>query len=436
MGERQLSLYMETPTPEASKTVHATGGDPWYQVGFILVTSMGSAYVLAYSYVVMVPLGWLGGIAGLVVSAIISLYANHMLARLHETGGVRHIRYRDLAGHVYGKKMYRITWTLQYSSLFLVNIGFIILAGQAVKTIYVLYSNEGTLKLPYCITITGMVCSMFAFGIPHLSALRLWLVVGTSLSLVYIIITLKLSIEQGMNSPERDYQIHGSTRSKIFNCIGAAANLCFLCNTGILPEIQATVKRPYARNMHRALYMQFTAGIVILYSVTFAGYWAFGSATTPYLLNAVHGPKWVVTLANVAVFFQTVISLHIYASPMYEFLDTKFGKSDQSIYSVHNWTVRLVARGSYLALSTFVAALLPFIGDFLNLTGSISTIPLTFIVANHMYIKVKGKELSALQRSWHWANIWVFSLLAVMTSVAAVRLIILNFKTYYVFADY
>lgn len=42
----------------------------------------------------------------------------------------------------------------------------------------------------------------------------------------------------GMNSPERDYQIHGSTRSKIFNCIGAAANLCFLCNTGILPEIQ------------------------------------------------------------------------------------------------------------------------------------------------------------------------------------------------------
>ena len=128
--------------------------------------------------------------------------------------------------------------------------------------------------------------------------------------------------------------------------------------------------------------------------------------------------------------------LQIYASPMYEFLDTKFGKSDQSIYSVHNWTVRLVARGSYLALSTFVAALLPFIGDFSNLTSSISTIPLTFVVANHMYIKVKGKELSALQRSWHWANIWVFSLLAVMTSVAAVRLIILNFKTYHVFADY
>lgn len=401
MDEKPLSVYIETPNPEASKTTHMIGGDPWYQVGFILVTSMGSAYVLAYSYVIMVPLGWLGGIVGLLVSAIISLYANHMLARLHEAGGLRHIRYRDLAGHVYGKKMYGITWTLQYANIFMINIGFIILAGQALKTIYVLYSNE-----------------------------------GTSLSLIYIVITLTLSIRQGMNSPARDYQIHGSRQSKIFNCIGALANLCFLYNTGILPEIQATVKRPYVRNMQRALYMQFTAGIVIFYSVTFAGYWAFGSATSSYLLNAVHGPKWAVTLANVAVFFQTVISLHIYASPMYEFLDTKFGKGDQSIYSVHNWTTRLVARGSYLSFSTFVAALLPFIGDFSNLTGSISTIPLTFVVANHMYIKVKGKELSALQRSWHWANVWFFSLLAIITTVAAVRLVILNFKTYHVFADY
>jgi amino acid permease len=436
MDEKPLSVYIETPNPEASKTTHMIGGDPWYQVGFILVTSMGSAYVLAYSYVIMVPLGWLGGIVGLLVSAIISLYANHMLARLHEAGGLRHIRYRDLAGHVYGKKMYGITWTLQYANIFMINIGFIILAGQALKTIYVLYSNEGTLKLPYCIIISGIVCSIFAFGIPHLSALRLWLGVGTSLSLIYIVITLTLSIRQGMNSPARDYQIHGSRQSKIFNCIGALANLCFLYNTGILPEIQATVKRPYVRNMQRALYMQFTAGIVIFYSVTFAGYWAFGSATSSYLLNAVHGPKWAVTLANVAVFFQTVISLHIYASPMYEFLDTKFGKGDQSIYSVHNWTTRLVARGSYLSFSTFVAALLPFIGDFSNLTGSISTIPLTFVVANHMYIKVKGKELSALQRSWHWANVWFFSLLAIITTVAAVRLVILNFKTYHVFADY
>lgn len=51
----------------------------------------------------MVPLGWVAGTTGLVLAAAISLYANALLARLHEVGGKRHIRYRDLAGHIYGE---------------------------------------------------------------------------------------------------------------------------------------------------------------------------------------------------------------------------------------------------------------------------------------------------------------------------------------------
>lgn len=76
--------------------------DPWYQVGFVLTTGINSAYVLGYSGSIMVPLGWYGGAIGLTLAAAISLYANVLLARLHELGGKRHIRYRDLAGHIYG----------------------------------------------------------------------------------------------------------------------------------------------------------------------------------------------------------------------------------------------------------------------------------------------------------------------------------------------
>lgn len=148
-----------------------------------------------------------------------------------------------------------------------------------------------------------------------------------------------------------------------------------------------------------------------------------------------HGSKWVKTLANAAAFLQTVITLHIFASPAYECLDTKFGRKNESIYSVRNWSVRLVGRGAYLGFSTFVAALLPFLGDFMNLTGAVSLIPLTFVLANHMYIKVKGSDLSALQRSWHWANVWVFSFLAAGASVSAFHQIAVDSKTYHVFAD-
>jgi hypothetical protein len=76
--------------------------DPWYQVGFILTTGVNSAYVLGYSGSIMVPLGWIAGTVGLILAAAISMYANALLARLHEVDGKRHIRYRDLAGHIYG----------------------------------------------------------------------------------------------------------------------------------------------------------------------------------------------------------------------------------------------------------------------------------------------------------------------------------------------
>lgn len=77
--------------------------DSWFQVGFVLTTGINSAYVLGYSGTIMVPLGWIGGVVGLILATAISLYANSLVAKLHEFGGKRHIRYRDLAGFIYGK---------------------------------------------------------------------------------------------------------------------------------------------------------------------------------------------------------------------------------------------------------------------------------------------------------------------------------------------
>lgn len=398
----------EETTDESKNTAHRISEDPWYQVGFILITAMNSAYVLGYPGICMVPLGWIAGSLGFIAVAFISFYANYILARLHQIEGVRHIRYRDLAGYIYGDNIYYFTWALQYINLFMGNIGFIILAGEAMKAIYTLYDSEDILKLPYCIIITGIVCSIFAFGIPHLSALRFWLGISTLLSLIYISVAILLSIKDGLNNLQRDYEIPGSKETKIFNSIGASINMVFLYNFGMLPEMQATVKRPYVRNMRKALYLQFLMGSVSVYAVIFVGYWAYGSSTSSYLLNNVNGPNWVKTLANASAFLQTVISLHIFASPTYEYLDTKFGRMNESIYSAHNWIVRLVTRGAYLIITTMAAAMFPFMGDFVSLTSAVSVVPLTFVLPNHMYIKVKGKDLNALHKSWHWLNVWFF----------------------------
>lgn len=62
---------------------------------------------------------------------------------------------------------------------------------------YVLFRDDHVMKLPYFIAIAGFVCALFAIGIPHLSALRVWLGVSTVLSLVYIIAALVLSLNDG-----------------------------------------------------------------------------------------------------------------------------------------------------------------------------------------------------------------------------------------------
>ncbi|KAF7816368.1 proline transporter 1-like [Senna tora] len=382
----------------------------------------------------MLPLSWVAGVVGLIIATAISLYANVLIARLHEFGGKRHIRYRDLAGFIYGRKAYGLTWGLQYVNLFMINTGYIILAGSALKAVYVLFRDDHEMKLPYFIVIAGFVCAMFAICIPHLSALGIWLGFSTVFSLIYIVAAVVLSLRDGTRSPARDYSVPGTSTSKIFTTIGACANLVFSFNTGMLPEIQATIRQPVVDNMMKALYFQFTIGVLPLYLVAFAGYWAYGSETQTYLLNNVHGPVWVKAAANIAAFFQSVVALHIFASPMYEYLDTKFGIQGNAL-ALKNLSFRVLMRGGYLAFNTFVSALLPFLGDFMSLTGAVSTFPLTFILANHMYLMAMKDNLTFVQKSWHWLNVGFFSLLSLAATIAALRLIVVDSKTYHVFAD-
>ncbi|XP_031263694.1 proline transporter 1 isoform X2 [Pistacia vera] len=419
---------------EVPETAHQISTDSWFQVGFLLTTGINSAYVLGYSAAVMVPLGWIFGVIALIAATAISLDANILIAKLHEFGGKRRIRYRDLAGYLYGRRAYSLTWGLQYVNLFMINTGYIILSGEALKAAYVLYFNDNAMKLPYFIAIAGFVCALFAIGIPHLSALGVWLGVSTFCSMVYIIIAIVLSVQDGIKAPPRDYSIPGSTTSKIFTTIGACASVVFAFNTGMLPEIQATIRQPVVENMLKSLYFQFSVGVLPLYAVTFVGYWAYGSNTTTYLLNSVNGPVWMKTAANIAAFLQSVIALHIFASPMYEYLDTRFGIKGRAL-SVRNLSFRIGVRGGYLTINTFVAALLPFLGDFMSLTGAISTFPLTFILANHMYLVAKKTKLSSLGKLWRWFNVCFFCCLAVTAAIAALRLIAVDSKTYNLFAD-
>ncbi|XP_051143378.1 proline transporter 1 isoform X2 [Andrographis paniculata] len=316
----------------------------------------------------------------------------------------------------------------------MINVGFVILAGNSLKAMYVLFQDDHAMKLPHFIGIAGLVCSLFAILIPNLSALRVWLAVSTFFSLVYFVIVFALALKDGLEAPPRNYSIPGTITSRIFTAVGALSNLFFAFNTGMLPEIQATVRPPVIGNMMKALYFQFTVGVLPLYAVTIVGYWAYGFKASAYLLNNVNGPVWLKAVANLSAFLQTIVALHIFASPMYEYLDTRCDIKGSAL-AIRNLWFRVAMRGGYLGITTFVSALLPFLGDFMSLTGAVSTIPLTFVLANHMYLVAKDYKLESFQKSWHWLNIWFFGCMAVAASGAALRLIAVDSSFYHFFAD-
>lgn len=75
--------------------------------------------------------------------------------------------------------------------------------------------------------------------------------------------------------------------------------------------MQSTLRKPAKENMRKALYMQYTVGILCYYGVTIMGYWAYGSMVSAYLPENSSGPRWINVLINIVVFLQSIVSQHV-----------------------------------------------------------------------------------------------------------------------------
>ncbi|WVZ67739.1 hypothetical protein U9M48_016782 [Paspalum notatum var. saurae] len=416
-------------------TAHAVDTDSWQQVGLLLVIGFNCAYVLSFSNLMMVPLGWGWGVACLLLVGAAAWYTNWLLAGLHFIDGQRFIRYRDLMGFVFGRKMYYITWFLQFSTLLLCNMGFILLGARALKAINVEFTRTPA-RLQWFIAATGTIYFAFAYFVPTISAMRNWLATSAALTLAYDVALLAILIRDGKsNKHSKDYNVHGTQPEKVFNALGAVAAI-LVCNTsGLLPEIQSTVREPAVRGMRRALLLQYTAGAAAYYGVSVAGYWAYGSAVSEYLPNELGGPRWAAVLINAAAFLQSVVSQHLFTVPIHEAMDTQLQRLDEGMFSRYNLTRRFFARGLIFGFNIFLTALFPFMGDFVNLVGSFALVPLTFTFPSMAVLKIKGKTSGRCSRLWHWGIIVFSSLLCLATTAAAVRLIFNNARIYHFFAD-
>ncbi len=100
--------------------------------------------------------------------------------------------------------------------------------------------------------------------------------------------------------------------------------------------------------------------------------------------------SWTFLDQHVLSMWVSMTHVQVYALPMYEFVDTFFGRNygGKGDWSGHSTLIRFLTRGTFIAIATFIGALLPFFGDFVALTGAFSVFPLNFGLVHVMYLKV------------------------------------------------
>ena len=80
--------------------------------------------------------------------------------------------------------------------------------------------------------------------------------------------------------------------------------------------------------------------------------------------------------------------MQMFVAPIHEAFDTMFLKVGKGMHSRENIKRLFLLRAVFFAVNTLVAAAFPFMGDFVNLLGSFSLIPLTFMFPSMIFIKV------------------------------------------------
>jgi amino acid permease len=127
--------------------------------------------------------------------------------------------------------------------------------------------------------------------------------------------------------------------------------------------------------------------------------------------------------------------LQVYLQPTNEVFEKLFADPKMDQFSIRNIVPRLIFRSMSVIIGTTFAAMLPFFGDIMALLGAFGCIPLDFIFPMVFYnVTFKPSKRGLV----FWGNTLIAvasSVLSMVGAVASVRQIVLDAKTYRLFAN-
>ncbi|KAM1175637.1 hypothetical protein ACFX2I_028020 [Malus domestica] len=417
----------------------------WLHCGYHLTTSIVAPVILTLPFALAL-LGWVGGLICLALAALVTFYSYNLLSLVlehQEKLGHRQLRFRDMARDILGPGWGKyFVGPLQFWICYGAVIACTLLGGQSLKFIYLLSYPDGTMKLHQFIIIFGTVPLVLA-QMPSFHSLRHINLVSLILCLAFSTCATAGSIYIGHsdNAPRREYTVKGSAKDRSFGIFNAISIIATTYASGIIPEIQATLAPPVKGKMFKGLYVCYSVIVTTYFSVAISGYWAFGNQAMGTVLSNFMGdgkpllPTWFLLMTNVFTLLQVSAVTVVYLQPTNEVFEKKFADPKKDQFSVRNVVPRLILRSLSVIVATTFAAMLPFFGDIMALFGAFGCIPLDFILPMIFYnVTFKPSKQSLI----FWVNTSIAGvsfLLVGVGAVASVRQIVLDAKTYRLFAN-
>lgn len=417
----------------------------WIHCGYHLTTSIVAPPLLSLPSA-FASLGWAAGVISLVIGAAVTFYSYNLISLVlehHAQLGHRHLRFRDMANDILGPKWGKLyVGPIQFLVCYGAVVGSTLLGGQCLKAIYLLVNPNGDMKLYEFVIIFGGLMLILA-QMPSFHSLRHINLISLLLCLAYSACATAGSIYLGNSSkgPNKNYSLSSDTETKVFGIFNSLAIIATTYGNGIIPEIQATLAPPVKGKMFKGLCVCYSVVTLTFFTVGISGYWAFGNEADGLILSNFTDngkallPKWFIFMTNVFTILQLSAVAVVYLQPTNEVLESTFGDPKSSEFSVRNIVPRLVARSLSVAISTTVAAMLPFFGDINALLGAFGFMPLDFVLPVVFFnLTFKPSKRSPI----FWLNVTialVFGTLGVTAAVAAVRQISLDAKNYRLFAN-
>ncbi|GLT75324.1 hypothetical protein SLA2020_470580 [Shorea laevis] len=418
----------------------------WLHGGYHLTTSIVGPVIFSLPYALAL-LGWVPGIICLALAALVTFYSYNLLSVVlehHAQLGKRQLRFRDMARDILGPGWGKyFVGPLQFAICYGAVIACTLLGGQCLKLVYKLYNPNGGMQLYQFIIIFGAVPLIFAqlpsfHSLRHINLFSLILCFAYSASAV----AGSTCIGDSRKAPMKDYSINGSEVNRVFGAINGISIIATTCGCGIIPEIQATIAPPVKGKMFKGLCICFTVVLTTYFSVAVSGYWAFGNKAAPSVLNNFMDenqkpllPVWFLLVTNIFALLQLSAITVIYLQPTNELFEKCFANPKMDQFSMRNIVPRVIARSLSVITAILLAAMLPFFGDIMALFGAFGIIPLDFILPMVFYnVTFKPSKKSLL----FWGNTLiavVSSALAAVGAVASVRQMVLDAKTYNLFAN-